>query len=156
MAENSSLALASFSDFETGGEMERARVLQAPELHPAAVYLASLAPRSRRTIGGDLERFGGVFQLTGIATAITLDWSQLRYGHCAAARAALSEKYAHTTANRMLSALRGVLKAAWRLGILPTEEYHRAIDLSPVRGETLPRGRALSAGELRALFAICD
>ena len=71
-------------------------------------------------------------------------------------RAALAERVAHSTANRMLSALRGALKAAWRLGLLPTEEFHRAVDLPPVRGETLPRGRALSAGELRALFALCN
>jgi site-specific recombinase XerD len=32
---------------------------------------------------------------------------------------------------------------------------HRAADLPGVRGERLPRGRALSQGELRALFAAC-
>ena len=70
-------------------------------------------------------------------------------------RAALAERYAPATANKMLAALRGVLKAAWRLGQIPTDEYHRAIDLAPVRGETLPRGRALNSGELRALFEAC-
>jgi site-specific recombinase XerD len=48
-----------------------------------------------------------------------------------------------------------VLKAAWNLGQIPTEEYHRAVNLPPVRGESLPRGRALSPGELRALFHVC-
>jgi site-specific recombinase XerD len=91
----------------------------------------------------------------GRSDAMTLDWSLVRYQHAAAVRAALAERYAHTTANRMISALRGVLKAAWRLGQLPTEEYHRAIDLPAVKGETLPRGRALPMGELRALFATC-
>jgi site-specific recombinase XerD len=133
--------------------------LPAPERsadqHPAAVYLASLSLRSRRTIGGDLQTIAALLT-TGRCDMISLDWASLRYWHCAALRSALATRYSHTTANRMLSALRGVLKAAWRLGQLPTEEYHRAIDLSPVRGETLPRGRALSPGELRALFASCD
>jgi integrase/recombinase XerD len=122
--------------------------------HPAAVYLASLSPRSRRTMRGDLNTIAGL--LTGNRQdALSLDWSQLRYAHCAAVRAALAERYAHSTANRMLSALRGVLKAAWRLGQLPTEEFHRAVDLPTVKGETLPRGRALSMGELRAVFGVC-
>lgn len=141
-------------------EVVEAQILLAPspkpaDQHPAAVYLASLSLRSRRTIGGDLNTLAGLLT-SGRCDLVSLDWAALRYSHCAALRAAVAQRYAHTTANRMLSALRGVLKAAWRLGHLPTEEYHRAVDLSPVRGETLPRGRALSAGELRALFAICN
>lgn len=132
-----------------------ALALKEPDQHPAAVYLASLSVRSRRTIGGDLNTLAGLLT-SGRCDALSLDWARLRFSHCAALRSAVAQKYAHTTANRMLCALRGVLKAAWRLGQLPTEEYHRAIDLSPVRGETLPRGRALSAGELRALFSICN
>ncbi len=140
---------------EAFAELLLAPRLQTPDQHPAAVYLASLSPRSRRTIGGDLSTLASLLT-SGRCDLVSLDWTALRYWHCAALRAAVAQKYAHTTANRMLSALRGVLKSAWRLGLLATEDYHRAIDLSPVRGETLPRGRALSPGELRALFAICD
>jgi integrase len=35
------------------------------------------------------------------------------------------------------------------------EEYHRAADVQGVRGERLPRGRALETGEIQALFANC-
>lgn len=108
--------------------------------HPAAVYLASLSVRSRRTMRGDLNTIAGLLSANAV-DAFGLDWTQLRYAHCAAIRTALAERYAHTTANRMLSGLRGVLKAAWRLGQLPTEEYHRAIDLPAIKGETLPGGR---------------
>ena len=105
-------------------------------------------------MGGDLNAIASLLT-SGRCDLMSLSWASLRYSHCAAVRSVLAEKYAHTSANRMLSALRGVLKAAWRLGQLPTEEYHRAIDLPAVRGENLPRGRALSAGELRALFGVC-
>ncbi len=35
------------------------------------------------------------------------------------------------------------------------EDYARATDLAPIRGETLPAGRAITGGELSALFAAC-
>ena len=56
----------------------------------------------------------------------------------------------------MLSALRGVLREAWRLGLVSAEDFHRASDLEAVRSETLPRGRALGAGELAALMGACS
>jgi site-specific recombinase XerD len=148
------ISSSEFVDEPIVGELLLSSRPRPADQHPALVYLASLAIRSRRTMSGDLNTIAQVLT-SGRCDLISLEWSMLRYSHCAAVRAALAEKYAHSTANRMLSALRGVLKAAWRLGQLATEEYHRAVDLQPVRGETLPRGRALTAGELRALFGIC-
>ncbi len=85
----------------------------------------------------------------------TLDWSALRYQHTAAVRALLAELYAPSTANKMLAALRGVLREAWRLGQMTAEEFQRAADLPSVRGTTLPRGRALAHDELNRLFTAC-
>jgi integrase len=55
----------------------------------------------------------------------------------------------------MLSALRGVLKECWHSGLVGTEEHRLAVDLEPVRGESEPRGRDLSADELRGLLEAC-
>jgi len=65
-------------------------------------------------------------------------------------------RYAPSTANRHLAALRGVLKECWRLGYVSAEEFQRAADLEPVRGSRLPRARALRPGEVLALFAACE
>jgi site-specific recombinase XerD len=129
-----------------------ARSAPPADRHPAAVYVASLAPGSRRTIRQALDAIAGLLT-SGQATAETLDWPSLRYQHTQAVRAALAARYAPATANKMLAALRGVLREAWRLGYVAAEEYRRAVDLPAVRGTTLPRGRALTPGELRALFA---
>jgi len=88
-------------------------------------------------------------------TPETLDWSQLRYQHTQAIRTKLAESRSPAGTNKMLAALRGVLKEAWRLGLMTAEDYHRATDLPGVRGERLPRGRALSGRELHKLFTAC-
>ncbi len=123
--------------------------------NPAAVYVAHLAPGpGQTTMRQALQTIAGMLT-SGRCDASTLEWGALRYQHTAAIRAALAAKYAPATANKMLSALRGTLKAAWRLGQIDATAYQQAADLEPVKGSTLPRGRALSAGELRALFDAC-
>jgi site-specific recombinase XerD len=132
-------------------------VLSAPlraDQHPVRVYLRSLSPGSRRTMLQALDVIAGLLT-GGRHNALSLSWGALRYQHSAAIASALGEQYAPSTANKMLAALRGVLKAAWRLEQISTEDYQRAIDFSPLRGETLPAGRSISSGELRALFHAC-
>jgi site-specific recombinase XerD len=133
--------------------LARSEIL-APEQNPAAVYLASLSPGSRRSMQTALNLMAAHLT-SNRENAFSLNWGGLRFQHTAALRSVLAEHYAPASANHRLAALRGVLKAAWNLGQIPTEEYHRAIALSPVRGESLPRGRALSPGELRMLFHVC-
>ena len=131
--------------------------LQSPasaDRHPAAVYLARLAVGSRRTMSEALNTIAGILT-TNRCTMQTLDWSALRYQHTAAVRSVLADLYAPATANKMLAALRGVLREAWRLGQMSAEEFQRAADLPAIRGSTQPRGRALAHEELAQLFARC-
>ncbi len=121
---------------------------------PATVYLARLAPGSRRTMRGALLTIAALLT-DGATDCFTLPWHLLRYQHTQAVRALLAARYAPATVNKHLAALRGVLKEAWRLGLMEAADYQRAVDLPGVRSGTLPRGRALTPGELRALFAVC-
>jgi integrase len=125
--------------------------------NPALVYLASLAASTRRkiveslTLMANLVHPGSSFE--------NFPWGRLRYQHTQALRAKLAEQYGAATANRHLSALRGTLKEAWRLGQMSAEDYQRAIDLKPVKGSKASqaeKGRHLSPGELTALLAVCD
>lgn len=122
--------------------------------NPALVYLAHLAPGGVRTMRQALDVIAD--DLTGGACdALTCPWAALRFQHTAAIRARLAAKYAPATANKMLAALRGTLQAAWRLGQMSAEDYQRAADLETVHGSSLPAGRALAGGEMRALFGAC-
>jgi len=124
------------------------------EQNPAAVYLASLGNGSRRAMRGALDNIARILT-AGNADALTCNWAALRFQHTAAIRAQLIERYAPATARRHLSALRGTLKAAWRLGQIDSENYRRAVDLESVKGETLPAGRMLTSEEIAALMAAC-
>lgn len=126
--------------------------------HPAAVYLFGLASeRSRRVMAQSLRTIAAL--LTGqdarTADIFSLDWSAIRYPHTAALRTRLLEQYSPVTVNRTLSALRGVLKEAWRLGQLSAEAYQRAVDVQNVKAEIIPAGRELSDGEIFALVSVC-
>ena len=74
--------------------------------HPAAVYLSSLSPGSRRTMGKALNVMARLLTDDPSIDALSIDWSQLTYQHAAALRSVLRERYAPATANRMLCALR--------------------------------------------------
>lgn len=126
---------------------------QSPR-NPADVYIASLALGSRRAMEGALDTIARILT-THQCDRRTMPWSALRYEHTQAVRAALAETYTPAMTNKCLSALRGTLKAAWRLGQIPTDEYSRAVDIPAVRGETLPRGRSIPQGEMRVLFRAC-
>jgi site-specific recombinase XerD len=122
--------------------------------NPAAVYLARLKPTGRRTMRQALDVMAGL--LTGSkADALACPWAALRFQHTSAIRAQLADRYSPATANKMLSALRGVLKMAWRLGLMSAEDYARAADLPAVRGSSLPAGRELQSDELIALLTAC-
>lgn len=137
-------------------EIESFRAGYAADRNPALVYLASLAPSSRRPIGQSL---GVIASILGAEDYTTVAWGALRYQHAQAIRTQLAERYGASTANRHLSALRGVLKEAWRLGYMLAEDYQRAIDLKPIRGQKVKQaesGRHLASGELKGLVDACN
>ena len=124
------------------------------DLNPAAVYLAGLAPSSRDTMRRALDV---IARIVGgdAADFLAVPWARLRFQHTAAIRSELARRYSHTTANRMLSALRGVLKAAWKLGQISAEDFQTAAGVDRVMGETVPAGRSVPSGELAALLNTC-
>ncbi len=127
---------------------------RAPAANPAGVYLARLAPSSRRTMRWAL---GVIAELLAgrPADPMRVEWAEVGYAEVVAIRAHLAERYAPATANRMLAALKGTLRESWRLGQMPAEAYYRAVDVPAIRGQAAPRGRALAEAEIAALLAAC-
>jgi hypothetical protein len=119
--------------------------------NPVLAYLARLSPGSRRTMRASLESIARLAS-SGEVGALDFPWWMLRYQHAEAIRGRLAEGYAPATANKMLSAMKGVLKSCWRLGLMTADERERASDVEPVRSTRLPPGRSIPRGELRSLF----
>ena len=120
-------------------------------------YLASLSSGpSRTSMRSALDQVARILTGSDEVDASRVPWNRLRYEHMQALRSHLADAYAPATANKMLAAVRGVLRSAWRVGTMDTDDYSRAMDVKSVRGSRLPAGRALNAGEIRALFSVCS
>ena len=129
--------------------------VQPLDQNPAAVYLAGLgSDTSRRSQLQALKVIANL--LTGSPDILAVQWGKLRFQHTAAIRSQLLASYSPASTRRMLCALRRTLNAAWKLGQMTNEQRAKACDLDKVTGETLPAGRALSAGEIAAIMAACE
>lgn len=116
-------------------------------------YLVRLAPSTQRVAAGDLRTIGRLAFPERQEPAADLPWHALGVDQGGAVRASLAGSYAPGTANRMLTHLRGVIRAAWRTGLLPWDEHVRLLAALPsVRGGRLGRGRALSWPEVGRLL----
>jgi site-specific recombinase XerD len=90
------------------------------------------------------------------ASVAAFPWHKLNYQHMTAVRSRLAAKYSPSTANKILAAVRGVLRAAFALGQVNAEVLTRATSMKSVRGERAVKCRAVTQEELRAMFATCD
>ena len=121
--------------------------------HPAAVYLASLAPTGRRSMRSKLERAA---VLLGYPHLFAVPWAEMRFQHVAAVRSKLvEENLAASTVNATLAALKGVARAAFNLGQMSGDDHERIRSVKAVRGEKLLTGRALATDEVAALLRVC-
>ena len=69
--------------------------------------------------------------------------------------ARLREQYAPATVNLVLSAVRGVVRAAFADGAISAADYLRLKMVKGVEAHRQPSGRSLDAGEAAALFRAC-
>ncbi len=138
------------------GEPESLRLTKPVPLsdHPAEVYLESLAEGSKPTMSHALNTMASIIT-EGKCDAVTLDWSKLRYKHTSRIRTQLKNRYDSATVNKMISALRRVLKEALRLDLIDYQDYLKAADLGKVAHKPKIRGRALSQEEISDLLSAC-
>jgi integrase len=118
---------------------------------PAVAYIASLAPGdSRRVMTQELRK---VARLMGAGDWQQVDWTTLNAANVAAIMAKVEG--APASRRKTLAALKGVAKAAWRMGLMDAESLARINDIRGDRGHREPKGRNIEAWELAALMRVC-
>ncbi len=143
------------------GESKRQSQLQtqvqrAQNRNPVVSYLASLGSKdSRRVQKTALDQIAGALSNGAITNCLLFPWEKLDYGTVNAIKAWLDSKYAPSTVNRYLCAVRRVIKEAWRHQLITAEEYQRATDVQSVTSSRLPTGRELENYEIRGLINAC-
>ncbi len=124
--------------------------------NPAQVYLGGLAESGRRGMATALSQAAAVVT-QGAGSIDTTPWHLLTADHVIAIkRKMIDNGAAPATINRMLSALRGVARCAWRAGLISVEHQARITDVPLAKVRRLPRGRHVAADEIAAMLDGCD
>lgn len=118
---------------------------------PVSAYLDGLkSPRSRSTMEDALKRAA---RAAGFEDGFS-GWAMLRPDQFTSLRRRLSELHRPATVSLSLSALRGVLKVSWRMGLIDHERYARVVDWgTTLRGSRLPAGRYIKPDEMQKINA---
>jgi len=122
-------------------------------------YIDRLSPASQEAVW---KRLRSVTRLFEIPDPATFPWRHLRAAQVARIRQRLMQPYGPqhkratpATVNLMLAVFRGIAREARNANALTSEEYRRIREVKADKGERLPRGRAVPAGELAALVRAC-
>lgn len=134
--------------------------IKSPQSNPVLVYMARLGTdRSRRSMFGGLKlilRALDIVQDPDQDAVVAFPWHMLSYEQLELVRNRLAEKSAPSTANHALSAVRGVLKVAWKMHLIDTDTYHRCASVEGIRGSRVAAGRHVTVTEIEAMFEACE
>ena len=122
---------------------------------PVTTYLIGLySEGSRRVMLSALNQMAQMLN-PNEEDAYETPWWLLRYKHTKPLRALLEDRYEVATANRYLSALRGILQECWRLEMMTYDDYIHAIDFENFKAHKKPVGRLIEDAEIIALIDNC-
>ncbi len=134
----------------SGGGLVAAPTDDRSPAMPAVAYLSTMRGAGRVAVESDLRKLA---RLLGADDWRAVPWGDLRAEHVAALLAQLPGSPA--TRNRARATLRGIARAAWRMGRMSSEDLARINDVPPVRGLHEPRGRHIEPWELAELMRTC-
>lgn len=138
--------------------MEKFPIVVKKDVSPFISYLARLSPGSRNTMFKSLKRIALLVN-KDISTE-NFPWHELGPQHTTWIRSELqnlvsNNKLAPDTANLSIKAMRGVIRESWRLGYINEDSYKRIIDIAPIKGTRLPKGKHLEIDEIKHIIDIC-
>lgn len=130
------------------------KLLNTQQTDPVTLYLQGLVPTGRRSMQSLLSTAANIIGLEGELQ--DMPWNIIEYQHLATIRSCLLENgKSANTVNLTLSALRGVMKACFNLGLINADQLMLLNDIKRVRGKRLPSGRSLTTQEVKKLYRAC-
>ncbi|EHY9845480.1 tyrosine-type recombinase/integrase [Vibrio cholerae] len=141
---------------EQQGELITAEQIKSSiKTNAASAYLLSLRSKlSRQKMGYFLNN---VAKMTGNQSMFHCDWGTMKRHHVQGIIDLLIDAgRAPDTINTYLAGLKGVALEAWTMKQIDMESYHHIKQIKNVRGERIPKGRALERHEVAQLFKVCD
>ncbi len=133
--------------------------------NPYHVYLDSLKSRdSQQTMRGCLARAAKILGWPGPPEE--LPWENLRFQHVQRLRVLFGQQtrddhgetvpWSPSSVNKHMSAVRGVLRTAWQLGLMTTDDHERARKVEGDTGTRLPPGRSIAEAEMVGILNVCS
>ncbi|MCC6681905.1 MAG: tyrosine-type recombinase/integrase [Phycisphaeraceae bacterium] len=121
---------------------------------PVEAYLKTLSPASHRTIRQALDKIAcmvcGVEK--GQIDALTFRWEKLSRADTLELARRLDDQLAPRSVNKMLSALRGVLRACRQQGLIDERRYQAVAGFEMVKAGSVTESRMLSDAEVNKLL----
>lgn len=133
----------------------RAEIVEvATTTNAALAYIASLRSAGSRDVMR--RKLDGIAARYFATTWDTMRWHELTFAHVDAIVTKELARVAPATVNGLLAAIKGVMRAAWKLDQIDAETYYKIKDIRSVRGgSSNPAGRYVSIGEREALIRAC-
>jgi site-specific recombinase XerD len=130
---------------------------RASRIDAATAFLSRYtSENSRRAMEASLRVVAEVLLGRVVTDVRAVPWEKVRYEHVQAVRSRLTARYSSASANRHLVALRGLMKEAWKLGMVDRDTQEHIQNVESVKHTPRETGRALSQPEISALYAACD
>ena len=129
----------------------------APQ-NPVDAYLEALGAGSRRTIRqslGVITVMLGGEEVAPEGDPRRFDWARVDQDAVARLRRELAERYAPATVNKMVAALRGILRVCRDQGRISEQRFQTATRFDRVKDFRAAESRVLSKAELDRLFRAC-
>ena len=136
------------------------RPVPPTEPGPMAAYLDALGAGSRRTMAQALGVIAAMLSGPPDVNPQDIDpeafnWAGADQDAVARLRRELAEQYAPATANKMLAALRGVMRVCRDQGRISEAQFQAAARFDRIKDFRATESRVLSEAELRRLFRAC-
>jgi integrase/recombinase XerD len=127
--------------------------------HPVSVYFATLrSDNSRRAMENGLVAILDILG-KGKVDLYSFPFWEMGYQHLEAIKSRMLEmNFSTAKTNQALSAVRGVVKHAYKLDLVTAEHYHKLSDVENIKMRSIDAaaGRQISADEMQALLTDCD